>query len=342
MSTHTLAERLAGAPAPRLPEDADGVTWRPATAADVDAMLDCYREMDAADHPDYTTTREEVAGELDASHVDAARDTLLALGPDGKVLAVGWSILAPEHDRTVWVYTTGGVRPSARGRGLGRALLAWQRARALEQLAGVDKALPGRLHSWWDDRAPSAHGLLEREGFLLERWFLSLSRTLADPIPEPIVGGFELRSPVEADREAVRLARNASFRDHWGSRPRTAEEWARGWGESTARHDLGSIAIAPDGTVVAFVLGWVNPEDFGPQGFSSVYVGLVGTDAAYRRRGLASALLARTLRLAAADGLERAVLDVDAGSPTGAVGLYERLGFAGEHRSRAYVLEVAG
>lgn len=335
-----LAARLAGTPDPVPPADTAEVRWRPATVDDVDAMLDCYRAMDAADHPDYTTSREEVADDFAMGHVDPVRDTLLGVDPDGTVLAVGWSILPPEHDRAVSVYTTGGVRPSARGRGLGRALLRWQRARARQQLSTVDEALPGRLQTWIDDRAPDAHRLLERDGFVLSRWFLALTRRLAEPIPDLAVDGLEVRSPAEGDREAVRIARNASFRDHWGSQPRTPEEWATGWDESIARHDLGSIAVAPDGTVAGFVLGWVNPEDFEPQGYSSVYIGLVGTLADYRRRGLAAALLTRTMRLAAADGLERAVLDVDADSPTGALGLYERIGFVGDHRSRAYVLEI--
>ncbi|MBI5160405.1 MAG: GNAT family N-acetyltransferase [Micrococcales bacterium] len=340
MTAATLAERLAGTPAAVLPEGPDAVHWRPATEADVQAMLDCARAIDAADHPHYLTAREEIADDFGMAHVDPARDTLLAVDADGRVLAAGWSILPPEHDRAVSVYTTGGVRPSERGRGIGRRLIAWQRARGAEQLATVQEALPGRLQTSVDDGAPSAHRLLEREGYVLARWFRTLTRPLAEPIPDLPIAWFEVRCPTEPDEDAVRLARNAAFRDHWGSQPRTAAEWAVGWNESIARHDLGSIAVEPDGTVAAFVLAWVHPEDFPAQGYSSVYIGLVGTLAPYRGRGLAAALLARTMRLAAAEGLERAVLDVDADSPTGAVGLYERLGFTGEQRSRAYVLEV--
>jgi len=47
-------------------------------------------------------------------------------------------------------------------------------------------------------------------------------------------------------------------------------------------------------------------------------------------------LLAEVLRAAAAAGLPRASLGVDAKNPTGAVGVYERAGFAVEHSFLAY------
>jgi len=59
-----------------------------------------------------------------------------------------------------------------------------------------------------------------------------------------------------------------------------------------------------------------------------LYIPTVSTRRAGRRRGIATALLARTMNAAAADGFVSATLDVDADSPTGAVGLYERAGFA--------------
>ncbi len=50
---------------------------------------------------------------------------------------------------------------------------------------------------------------------------------------------------------------------------------------------------------------------------------------------MAPALLAHTLRAIAAAGLDKAVLDVDSDSPTGALGLYTGVGFAESNRSIA-------
>ncbi|MER3393480.1 MAG: GNAT family N-acetyltransferase, partial [Microcella pacifica] len=69
---------------------------------------------------------------------------------------------------------------------------------------------------------------------------------------------------------------------------------------------------------------------------SSGYIGLVGTVRPWRRRGLASALLGAVLEAYSLEGLERAVLDVDTESPTGALGVYTALGFTPTTRDVAY------
>jgi ribosomal protein S18 acetylase RimI-like enzyme len=64
-----------------------------------------------------------------------------------------------------------------------------------------------------------------------------------------------------------------------------------------------------------------------------LHVALVGTLRAYRKRGIASALLVRAMTKGRAAGYATASLGVDADSLTGAVGVYEQVGFAIEHTS---------
>jgi len=59
----------------------------------------------------------------------------------------------------------------------------------------------------------------------------------------------------------------------------------------------------------------------------------VGTLREWRGRGLATALMVRVMRLMRDAGMQDAKLDVDTENQTGAMGLYERLGFRPEHRS---------
>lgn len=56
----------------------------------------------------------------------------------------------------------------------------------------------------------------------------------------------------------------------------------------------------------------------------------------WRGRGLASALLADVLQAYRDAGLECAVLDVDADNPTGALGVYTKLGFEPTAREVSY------
>lgn len=53
----------------------------------------------------------------------------------------------------------------------------------------------------------------------------------------------------------------------------------------------------------------------------------VFTRRGWRRRGLARALIGRSLRLLRESGMTSAVLGVDAENPSGALGLYESFGF---------------
>ena len=56
----------------------------------------------------------------------------------------------------------------------------------------------------------------------------------------------------------------------------------------------------------------------------------------WRRRGLAAALVARSLVVLRDRGMTSAWLGVDADNPTGALGVYERAGFAVHSRAIAY------
>src|SRR5690606_31923236 len=209
----------------------------------------------------------------------------------------------------------------------------WQEARALQQLAGSDKPLPGWMIVWTDERATATVRLAERFGFRIARYFLELRRDLTAPIAARTLEGFDI-VPFTADRsEAVRLARNDAFRDHWGSQPTTQEDWQETVSRAIFRPDLSFLAIAAGGEIAGFVLSEVNEEDFEPQGFTSAYIDLVGVPRAFRGRGVAPALLSRTLEAIAAAGLEKVVLDVDAESPTGALGLYTGVGFTEANRS---------
>jgi len=78
----------------------------------------------------------------------------------------------------------------------------------------------------------------------------------------------------------------------------------------------------------AYALGYEWVADTEVTGVREVYVGQVGTRREYRGRGLARAALAKVLTEGARTGYQRASLGVDADNPTGALGLYESLGFS--------------
>ncbi len=332
-----LSARVTSVPHVELPIATPGVEWRPATMSDVAGIHDCEREIAVADHPHYVVPAEDLSDDFGHSYVDLDADTIVATDAAGRVLAWGLVLLPPGQDTLVRSILIGGVRPSERGRGLGRQLLRWQEQRGLQQLGASAKTLPGWLMAFVDERADASARLLRRFDFEVARYFLELRRDLGEPVPEVALDDKLTIVPFTLERSAATLAaRNDSFRDHWGSQPVDDEQWESFVGRDAFRPELSFVAIDESDVVVGFVLASVNEGDWLGQGFSSSYIDLVGVTRAWRKRGIAPALLAKTLSAIAAAGLDKAVLDVDSDSPTGALGLYTGLGFEESNRSVSY------
>jgi ribosomal protein S18 acetylase RimI-like enzyme len=97
-----------------------------------------------------------------------------------------------------------------------------------------------------------------------------------------------------------------------------------------------------DGEPLGMVIGHEYDAYAEATGERDVYIPIVGTRRAGRGRGIASALLSRALTEARAAGFTNASLNVDADSPTGALGLYERAGFTVEHTAVTQVKQLPG
>lgn len=328
MSLTPLGERVPAPASVEFPPDFGDVRWRDATEADVESVAALYRAMASVDHPGWSETADEVRDEFTHSYVDLSRDTLIAEIDGQGIVAFGQVLMPPGQDTLVRSILFGGVHPEQRARGIGRRMLAWQEARALEQLGGSTKRLPGWIMAFSDERSPSRLKLLERAGFAVSRHFIQLERDLSAAIPALApAAGLRIVPFTEELSESTRLAKNASFADHWGSQPMTEEQWTSMVELPTQRNDLSFVAIDDGGAVMGLVMTTVNEDDWESSGYSSGYISLVGVTREWRRRGVAPALLARALGAHAALGLERAVLDVDVESPTGALTLYEGMGF---------------
>jgi ribosomal protein S18 acetylase RimI-like enzyme len=137
--------------------------------------------------------------------------------------------------------------------------------------------------------------------------------------------------------EAIRLANNESFADHWGTFPMSPQMWVSSYRDSEIfRPDLSFVAIATEG-VVSFCMVEVEEDENARTGHRDLYIHRVGTLRSHRRQRLASHLMVRSMQAGGEAGLERAVLDVDESSHTNAGDVYLRLGFAVAERSIHYL-----
>jgi mycothiol synthase len=159
------------------------------------------------------------------------------------------------------------------------------------------------------------------------RWFNSMVRDLSAPIPQAVIpAGVQITGYTSGQADAALLVRNESFRDHWGSTDTSAENWARSLAHSAFRPGFSFLAYEgsePLGLLLSHEYDVYNAKS----GRRDLYIAIVGTRAAGRKRGIATALLVTAMAAGRAAGYESASLSVDADSLTGAVGLYERVGF---------------
>jgi mycothiol synthase len=273
-------------------------------------------------------TLEELLQEFDVPFVDLAADTRVAVDGDD---IVGWAwVWNPEvdsgEDRAV---VFGEVDPAHRGKGIGRRLLGWSIDRSTERLRSREHDLPRFIRAyrreWYEDR----RRLFARFGLEPARWFEELIRPLDTPIPEaPLAEGISI-VPLPDDRDDETLTvRNVTFADHWGSGPLGPEVWNKRLRGHGARPDLSFVAVDDaSGAIVGICISAAFPEEFEVTGRQEAWIDILGTLRSHRQRGVASALIARSLAAFRADGFTHAMIGVDSGSPTGAHVLYRKLGF---------------
>jgi len=322
---------------PALPAPIDslpGARWRALALDDVDALVRLHEDARAADGGEEVTTAEIVRRELTDPHAPAATNTLALVLPDGS-LAASIGVHERLHGTGARrVFLWGVTHPALRRRGIGTALLRWAVARAEEILATQPDDLPGLVEAFKGVRLADAVALHEAQGFRQARWYVDMRRDLREPLPVmPEIGSLVIRSYEPAWGERVRLAHNEAFADHWGSEPQTPEVWNRDFvGDPFFRADLSFVAL--DGEEVAgYSVNYVVESDWEATGVREGWIGQLGVRRPWRKRGLATALLVRSMEAFAAAGLEAATLGVDAENPTGALGVYERVGFRPIRRS---------
>lgn len=310
----------------------DGLTARSLTPDDVDAVAALLAAAetldDTGEHPD----ADDLTEWWDNEFVDLARDGLAVIDGNGVVVAYGTALAPPTFRDAFAVYLEGRVHPEHRGRGIGSAVLEWQLARGTEIHAERHPEVPGRLSVAVPETMPALGALARRAELTATRWYRYMERRLTDlPDPQPVQAELVPFDWVRNDE--VRRAHNAAFTEHHGSSERDEASWQVMFtGQRAFRPELSTLALV-DGAVAAYALVYVYEADTRATGVRQAHFGQIGTLPGFRGRGLARAAITTSLRAAAGADCHTAGLEVDSENVTGAMRLYEALGF-GVRRSR--------
>jgi ribosomal protein S18 acetylase RimI-like enzyme len=192
----------------------------------------------------------------------------------------------------------------------------------LEAIARRADAL-GRnnVRGWAPEIDEDLYEAYERAGFRPFRHSFRMEIEVGGDLPAPEwPGGFSVRPFREGDERAAWEVQMDSFADTWGFTHEPFEAWAHWnlgeyfqpahWFFVETGDEVAAVALCRERESESG-LGWVN---------------ILGVRPAYRRRGLAIALLQHVFGHFAGRGLKTVGLGVDAENPTGAVWLYERAG----------------
>lgn len=173
----------------------------------------------------------------------------------------------------------------------------------------------------------------ESQGFTLVRQFFKMHITLDQPINVlPLPAGF-VRHPFEVEQlETVIAAKFEAFQDHWGNQHDTLDEWRHAIEQDNFDASLWWVIYAGN-EIAGVLMSYLLNEHSG-------YVTIVGVKSAWRKRGLAQAMLTQCFAAHQKRGVQDVYLDVDGDNySTNALALYQRAGMQ-VHDRRLYYRHV--
>ncbi len=239
---------------------------------------------------------------------------------------IGSAMVDPPTEPFIATYGGGAVHPDHWDcKELWDALYAWAIARAE---ANIELAPPDAQVSLLTETVDGdlrREGAVARAGFTLARIFFRMRIDFdGQPARLPVPAGIRIRR-MDMERELldVAAAHNEAFRDHWGHIEESPRSLVEQWRKETAgqRLDFNYVAVA-DGAIA----GYITCQDNYRGDPAAGLVDFLGVRPAWRRRGIAIALLETAFRAFHAEGYQTVRLGVDASSPTGALELYEKAG----------------
>lgn len=292
----------------------DGYAFREPTPDDLEPVADVLvAEQLAGGATEAALDADFIRQVWSRTSFDLAADAWVVTDVAGTIIAYG----QVDREEPDLIESWGVVHPEHRGRGIGSSLLNRIETRAAELLDGVPSP---RFRHAITARDAGAATMLGRRGLRPVRHFWHMQIDLTGPIetgPPPAgieIGGID----PDEDLPVIHAILEEAFVDDWGDHPEPFDEWVEGMATSP-NHDPTIWLLARDEATPVGVLTASAGDEGG-------WVDWLAVLASHRGRGIGAALLRRSFASFADRGLRRVRVNVDAENPTGATGVYERVG----------------
>lgn len=317
------------------------LTFRPyKSETDLETIAELLNSSESANEFHEWPSPAEILMQLEAPSVDKQRDICLWEDSNSQLMAIA-GLMIPEIGADIAGILWFRVDPQTKGNNLAAQILEWGEKRMGE--VGRERNVKVKVLCGTHGDNSQRISLLESCGFEIERYFLTMERSLTEPIPEAeFPEGFTLKH-IDSEVDAAAWAEmfNQTFIDHWNHQDITVESVKDKLNDPKYRSELSLVAVAPDGTFAAFCDCQIHPENNQLNKRKDGFVNPLGTRRGFRKQGLGRGILLSALKFLKAEGMETAMLYVDADNLSGATRLYESVGFQRVNTQIAYIKEVS-
>jgi mycothiol synthase len=323
------------------------LTWRAIYGSDVVAWAELLAAAETVDLTGEHYSADDLAEELADPLLDVASDTIAAFHGERMVAYGVVRAKAPagvhRTNGVYRVYADGCVHPEFRRRGIGTELMRRCAVRGARLHASQAPRLAAELVVHANDRNAGVRALAESAGLHPVRRWYEMDRDLTDlGEPVPVPEGLRLAAWEPAIDERLRAAHNEAFAGNWGTFERDSTYWKQWVSGATAFRPALSLLLWDGDQIAGYQLVYEFEADTAATGVRTAWIGQVGTRPPWRGRGVASTLLTHVLATCRVHGYQRAALSVDTGNSTGALGIYERAGFAVVNCVTSYGCPIQG
>jgi mycothiol synthase len=264
------------------------------------------------------------------ANFDLSRDVIIAEA-DGAVVAFGRTRFGDEESGARQHWWNLRVLPAWRRKGLGRAMLGWLEARArAKELEAAERSSAPNLSTFTAESETDGAAFARAMGYAVARYDIEMRRLTRDPIPDyTLPGGFELRPATPDQFRAIWEADREAFRDHWGYTTQTEVHYTHWLNQQPPlRPELWKVAWHIESNqIAAMVLNELNESENAALNVKRGWTENISTTRAFRRQGLARALLCESIRMFRDMGMDDTMLSADAENLTGAVRVYTDCGY---------------
>ena len=246
---------------------------------------------------------------------------------NGKVIAYGrlwWDDLL---DDIRLYHPFGFLHPDYRHMGIGTAMWEFGENRINEIAASHPREIPKYFQAEPFQTEKDLIALLESRGYKPARSETHMVRDLSEPFPEaPMPEGLDVRQVRTEDLRAIFIASNEAFRDHWGSRDESEEEYKAQMENPDFRPELWKVAWEGD-QVASVIHNYIDQDENAEYQRKRGYTEGICTRRPWRKKGVARSLLVQSMQMFKAMGMTETALSVDSENISGATRLYEGVGY---------------